>query len=70
MIRVFICPECGKARVVSKFLKANCYHCGTAMKICDVPYTKWVEMDPEDRERLSESYRGHNRQKTGNNKIK
>lgn len=57
MIRVFVCPECGKTRVVSKFLKADCYQCGTAMEICDIPYTEWVELTPEKREQAAEAYR-------------
>lgn len=59
MIRIFICPECGKIRLVSKFLAAECYQCGAEMKACEIPYTEWVEMEPEERERVSETYRNH-----------
>lgn len=57
MIRVFVCPECGKTRVVSKFLKAECYQCGAQMQVCDVPYTVWVEMSQEERKQISEACR-------------
>ena len=63
MIRVFVCPECGKTRVVSKFLKADCYQCGTPMEVCGIPYTEWVELRLEDREKAAETYRIHKKNK-------
>ena len=57
MIRVFVCLECGKIRIVSKFLKAECYQCGAQMKPCGIPYTEWVEMSREEREQISEKFR-------------
>ena len=56
MIRVFICPACGKIRVVSKFLQADCYDCGTEMVICQVPYVDWVELTEEERENIRRGY--------------
>lgn len=53
MIRVFICPECGKTRLVSKLLRADCRRCGAAMRPCDIPYSKWVELSEEEREAVS-----------------
>ncbi|MCI8465202.1 MAG: DNA-directed RNA polymerase subunit M [Lachnospiraceae bacterium] len=56
MIRVFICPECGRTRMVSKLLKADCHCCGAAMNLCDIPYSRWVELDAEERKQISESW--------------
>jgi len=56
MMRVFICPACGKVRVVSKFLKSECYDCGAPMKACRIPYVEWVDLKEEDRERIRRSY--------------
>ncbi|MCI8551189.1 MAG: DNA-directed RNA polymerase subunit M [Lachnospiraceae bacterium] len=53
MIRVFICPECGKTRMVSKLLKAECHCCGAAMCSCEIPYSEWVELDSGEREQIS-----------------
>ena len=63
MIRVFVCPECGKIRVVSKFLKADCYQCGTPMEVCDISYMEWVELSPEEREKAAEACRIHKKNK-------
>ncbi len=56
MIRVFICPHCGKVRVVSKFLEAQCYDCGTAMETCRIPYVDWVELGEAEREQIRLEY--------------
>lgn len=64
MIRVFICPECGRARLVSKLLRADCHSCGAAMCLSDVPYSKWVELDAGEREEISKRlHSGRNKQK-------
>ncbi|MCJ7837246.1 DNA-directed RNA polymerase subunit M [Cuneatibacter sp. NSJ-177] len=56
MIRVFICPKCGKVRVVSKYLKASCYECGRPMVVCHTPYVEWVELDETEREQIRARY--------------
>lgn len=50
MMRVFICPRCGRERVVSKFLQAECYRCGVSMFPCHLSYLEWVELDEKERE--------------------
>ena len=52
MIRVFICPDCGKVRVVSKYLDAECYACGRPMIVCPVPYVEWVDLSEAEREKI------------------
>ncbi len=56
MIRVFVCPECGRTRLVSKLLKADCHGCGAAMCLCDIPYSKWVELGAGERNEISKSF--------------
>ncbi len=56
MIRVFICPDCGRVRVASKFLEAECYQCGTPMAVCSPPYVEWVDLSEEERERIRLRY--------------
>ncbi len=68
MIRVFVCPECGKTRVVSKFLRAQCYQCGAEMCPCETPYVEWVELATEERERIAGNYRIH--KKINDNQLK
>ena len=56
MIRVFVCPDCGKVRVVSKFLEAECYQCGTPMTVCSTPYVESVDLSEEEREQVRLRY--------------
>lgn len=63
MIRIFVCPQCGKTRVVSKFLKAECYQCGAQMKPMDISYTDWVELPEKEREVLARDCRTKERDK-------
>jgi len=58
-IRVFICPNCKKTRVVSKLLQAECFGCGNDMIVCKLPYSQWVELSLEEREKLVEEYQNH-----------
>ncbi|MCI8274029.1 MAG: hypothetical protein HFI66_00175 [Lachnospiraceae bacterium] len=42
--------------MVSKLLKADCHVCQTAMSLCDVPYSKWVELGADEREEISKGF--------------
>ena len=57
MIRVFICPRCGSAGIVSKYRQARCRRCGEPMEDSGIPYTDWVELDLEEREQAVLAWR-------------
>lgn len=42
--------------MVSKLLKADCHGCGTAMCLCDIPYSRWVELGADEREEISKGF--------------
>ena len=68
VIRIFICPGCGRTRLVSKFLKAECPICGTSMDTLAVTYEAWVELSEEERKQISEEWlqTGEDKYKKGN----
>ncbi len=56
MIRVFICPRCGSVRIVSKYRQADCLKCGVPMEEMGIPYTRWVELEPREREQAAAAW--------------
>lgn len=52
MMYVFICPECGRSRMVSLQRKLRCTACGTPMANCEIDFLDWIQLDGEKREKM------------------
>lgn len=50
MMKVFICPECGWMRVVSRRKEVECYKCGEPqMTLAKIDFDKYTSMSEEER---------------------
>lgn len=50
MMKVYICPECGWMRVVSRRKDVECHRCGdTAMVLTNLSMVKYSDMNEEQR---------------------
>ncbi len=57
MMKVFICPECGSITTVSRRKEVFCHKCGgTKMVPCKLSFTKYCDMDEQQRKDYSESW--------------
>ncbi len=65
MMRVYICPECGWIRTVSRRKDVECYKCGCAqMTASKLTYVEYTQMDEKKREDYVKSWLYiHNRKK-------
>ena len=52
MMTVFICPSCGKTRLLAGKRSAVCPACRAAMANCTVHYDDWVRLTQAKRSRL------------------
>ncbi len=49
-MKVYICPECGWIRVVSRRKKVECFKCGESqMAVTKLPYAKAGKMSEKER---------------------
>ena len=54
MMRLFICPECGWMRTVSRRASVECFKCnGVMMQPVKLEYTQYVKMLEETPEKAS-----------------
>ena len=50
MMRLFICPECGWMRTVSRRASVECFKCnGVMMQPVKLEYTQYVKMSEQER---------------------
>ncbi len=57
MMKVFICPECGSITAVSRRKEMFCHKCsGARMVPCKLSFSKYSEMDEQQRKDYSESW--------------
>lgn len=65
MMRVYICPECGWIRTVSRRKDVECYKCGYGqMELSHLSYMEYTQMDEQKRQDYTESWLYiHNRKK-------
>ncbi len=57
MMKVYICPECGWTRVVSRRKDVECYKCGnTRMTLSKVDFSAFTAMSEEEREDYSKGW--------------
>lgn len=65
MMRVYICPECGWIRTVSRRKVVECYKCNCQqMELSKLSYMEYTQMDEKKRKDYAESWLYiHNRKK-------
>ncbi len=57
MMKLYICPECGWIRTVSRRAQVECFKCGNAqMQPVKLPYDKYISMTQEEREDYKNSW--------------
>ena len=57
MIKLYICPECGWMRTVSRRANVECFKCSNVEMVpVKLEYTKYVQMSGEERENYVESW--------------
>lgn len=57
MIKVYICPDCGWLREVSRRRKVECFKCGNAgMELTKLSYEQYVGMSTDERESYADSW--------------
>lgn len=50
MLKIYICPQCGWLRVVSRRVKVECHKCGcTAMQVSNLSINKYQNMTESER---------------------
>lgn len=52
MMYVFICPSCGRTRMVSLQRKLHCSNCKRAMANCEIDFMDWIELEQEKRDKI------------------
>lgn len=57
MMKVYICPDCGWVRVVSRRKDVECYKCGNEqMKLTNLEFTKYSDMSEKERKDYSDAW--------------
>lgn len=65
MMKIYICPQCGWIRVVSRRKGVECYKCGTRpMRLTNLGLEKYSSMTEEERQDYAQAWLYiHNRPK-------
>ncbi len=51
MMKVYICPECGWMRIVSRRKNVECHRCGAMqMTLCNLSMVEYTDMNEKERE--------------------
>ncbi len=50
MMKIYICPECGWIRMVSRRKEVECFKCGTKMTLTNLEFEKYTKMTLPERE--------------------
>lgn len=57
MIRLFICPECGWLRTVSRRANVECYKCSDVKMVpVKLEYARYIQMSESERQDYIESW--------------
>ena len=57
MIKVYICPECGWIRMVSRRKEVECHRCGVEqMTLTNLTMSKYSNMSEQERKDYSEAW--------------
>ncbi|MBQ6844873.1 MAG: DNA-directed RNA polymerase subunit M [Agathobacter sp.] len=67
MMKVFICPDCGWVRLVSRRSVVECHKCGNKqMKLCNLSMKEYTDMSEEERENYLKGWMYIQNRKTNN----
>jgi len=57
MMKVFICPECGWMRVVSRRKQVECFKCGQwQMMLSKIDFIQYTEMNEQERKDYAQGW--------------
>lgn len=57
MVKVYICPECGRMRMVSRRKEVECHKCGGIdMALTNLSMVKYTDMSEKQRQDYSEAW--------------
>lgn len=57
MIKVYICPECGWMRMVSRRKEVECHRCGVKQMACtNLTMKNFTDMNEQERSNYSEGW--------------
>lgn len=57
MLRIYICPKCFNFRMVSRKPSAICFHCGNTLTLCDLEYSRYMNMTEDERNIYKENFK-------------
>lgn len=58
MLKVYICPDCGWLRTVSRRKEVECHQCGnTQMELTKLEYERYAQMSETERKDYADSWR-------------
>jgi hypothetical protein len=65
MMKIYICPQCGGMRMVSRRKTVGCHQCGREqMRVTNLDLEKYTDMSAEERSSYAEAWLYiHNKQK-------
>lgn len=71
MMKVFICPECGWMRVVSRRKQVECFKCGQwQMMLAKIDFIQYTEMNEEERKDYAKGWLYIHNRKNGRVSVK
>lgn len=57
MMKVYICPQCGWVREVSRRKEVECHKCGLPqMTLTDMLYENFIELNKEERQAFADQW--------------
>jgi hypothetical protein len=67
MMKIYICPQCGWLRMVSRRKSVECHKCGYAqMRVSNLDLEKYTDMSEQERQDYSDAWMYiHSRKKEG-----
>ena len=71
MMKVFICPECGWMRVVSRRKQVECFKCGQwQMMLSKIDFIQYTEMTEQERLDYAQGWLYIHNRKSGRAAVK
>ena len=71
MMKVFICPECGWMRVVSRRKQVECFKCGQwQMMLSKIDFIQYTEMTEQERKDYAQGWLYIHNRKNGRVNVK
>jgi len=71
MMKVFICPECGWMRVVSRRKQVECFKCGQwQMMLSKIDFIQYTEMNEQERKDYAQGWLYIHNRRNGRANVK